>query len=56
MIEQQIVESIISVRHLLKFHSHTFELIGYDFMMIQNKGIEVRLIEANTNPCLEEPN
>ena len=34
MIESQIVESIISVRHHLKFHSHTFELIGYDFMMI----------------------
>ena len=48
------------------FHKHTFELVGYDFMVIgapsglpacsQTAPFEVRLIEVNTNPCLEESN
>lgn len=43
----------------IKLHKHTFELIGYDFMLIpgqQAHPFEVRLIEVNTNPCIEEPN
>ena len=42
----------------MKFHKHTFELVGYDFMMVpgQVNPYDVRLIEVNTNPCLEEPN
>jgi hypothetical protein len=43
----------------IKLHKHTFELIGYDFMLIpgqQESPFEVRLIEVNTNPCIEEPN
>ena len=33
-------------------------MVGYDFMMVPglNHPYEVRLIEVNTNPCLEEPN
>lgn len=30
---------------------HTFEILGYDFMLDEN--FKVYLIEANTNPCLE---
>ena len=52
-----------AVRDKLKFSKHTFELVGYDFMVIpSHRGtetkscFETRLIEANTNPCLEESN
>jgi len=40
-------------------HKYTFEMVGYDFMLVQgsqNKPFELRLIEANTNPCIEESN
>ena len=44
----------------MKFTNHTFELVGYDFMVIPSSddkaNFETRLIEANTNPCLEESN
>ena len=30
----QIIESIAATKHLLKFYKHTFELVGYDFMLI----------------------
>jgi hypothetical protein len=30
---------------------HSFELFGYDFMI--DEDLNVRLIEVNTNPCLE---
>lgn len=57
----QIIESIAATKHLLKFYKHTFELVGYDFMLIDginqtDNPYEVRLIEVNTNPCIEEPN
>lgn len=32
--------------------SHSFEIFGFDFMIDCN--LDVWLIEANTNPCLEE--
>lgn len=34
-------------------------MVGYDFMLVKgngNKPFELRLIEANTNPCIEESN
>jgi len=34
-----------------KWHNHTFELFGYDFMI--DEDFKVWLIEVNTNPCLE---
>ena len=66
----QIKHSYEAVRQKLKFAKHTFELVGYDFMVvpIQEPPMEgdtssvpqcsfkTRLIEANTNPCLEESN
>lgn len=63
--ESQIIDSYEAVRGKLKFSKHTFELVGYDFMVIPsaaqdsgkgNQNFETRLIEANTNPCLEESN
>ena len=59
----QIIMSYEAVRDKLKFSKHTFELVGYDFMVVPSHGgtdtkscFETRLIEANTNPCLEESN
>ena len=48
----------------MTWSKHTFELVGYDFMVVPILGSEgnsscsfqTRLIEANTNPCLEESN
>jgi len=63
--KEQIKHSYEAVRNKLKFTSHSFELVGYDFMVVPNLDCEgnsrscsfkTRLIEANTNPCLEEPN
>ena len=51
-----------AVKEKLKFHKYTFELVGYDFMVIKGQeeasqqSFVTRLIEANTNPCLEESN
>ena len=61
---EQIVHSYEAIRGKLKFSKHTFELVGYDFMVVpvrdsENDGnctFQTRLIEANTNPCLEESN
>jgi tubulin polyglutamylase TTLL1 len=39
-------------RQLDKFgRHHTFEVFGYDFMVEETQA--VKLIEVNTNPCLE---
>ena len=43
-----------SVKGKLKRQNYTFELFGYDFILDEN--LNNYLIEANTNPCLEEPN
>ena len=61
----QILHSYDAVRSKLKFGKHSFELVGYDFMVVPvpqdeatntNCLFETKLIEANTNPCLEESN
>ena len=31
--------------------NHTFEIFGYDFMI--DDQLNIKLIEVNTNPCLE---
>ena len=64
--QNQIIHSYEAVKDKLQFSKHTFELVGYDFMVIpsvtdassqkSNQNFETRLIEANTNPCLEESN
>ena len=66
----QIKHTYEAVRSKLKFTKHTFELVGYDFMVVPVEeepcmvnGVAVpqcsfktKLIEANTTPCLEESN
>ena len=32
-IEEQVVESVLAVKHLLKLSRNSFELLGYDFML-----------------------
>lgn len=63
--KEQIIHSYEAIRSKLRFTSHSFELVGYDFMVVPNFDSEgdtslctfkTRLIEANTNPCLEESN
>jgi len=44
--------SLKSVKHKLTFRKYTFELVGYDFII--DSDFSVKLIEVNTNPCLEE--
>lgn len=44
---------------MVKMNKYTFELVGYDFMLINSAKageFDVRLIEANTNPSIEESN
>ena len=65
---EQIEHSYEAIRSKLKFCKHSFELVGYDFMVvpvINDDGADgssgqcefkTKLIEANTNPCLEESN
>ena len=59
--KEQILLSYEAVKPKLNFNNrHTFELLGYDFMVVPGlkpeSKYEVRMIEANTNPCLEESN
>lgn len=60
-----ILHSYEAVRSKLKFGKHSFELVGYDFMVVPVIDdsdpdapctFKTSLIEANTNPCLEESN
>ena len=63
---EQILHSYEAIRSKLKFSKHSFELVGYDFMVVpivnDTEGhsdqceFKTILIEANTNPCLEESN
>ena len=64
---EQILHSYEAVRGSLKFSKHSFELVGYDFMVVPvidpdggasdaGCSFATKLIEANTNPCLEESN
>ena len=60
------MHSYEAVRSKLRYSKHSFELVGYDFMVVPvpqddestnaNCLFETKLIEANTNPCLEESN
>lgn len=36
--KKQIIMSYEAVKEKLKFHKHTFELVGYDFMVIPSHG------------------
>ena len=53
-IEKMIVETFKSVKGQISCQKHTFELLGYDFILDQD--LNTYLIEVNTNPCLEESN
>ena len=62
---EQIQLSYEAVRSKLRFSKHSFELVGYDFMVVPVVNgsdsstqceFKTKLIEANTNPCLEESN
>jgi len=67
MVKDDISHSLKAVKHCFGNHKGTFELVGYDFMIVPTSPtmggtsntdcpFEVRLIEVNTNPCLEESN
>lgn len=44
--------SLKAAKSKLTFRKYTFELVGYDFII--DEDMAVKLIEVNTNPCLEE--
>eukprot|EP00347_Sterkiella_histriomuscorum_P014963 403358833 len=56
MLEDQykslILHSLKAVKNKLKFQKHTFELVGYDFIV--DEDLQSYIIEVNTNPCIEE--
>lgn len=49
-----IIETFKSVKGQISQQKHTFELLGYDFIL--DEDLNTYLIEVNTNPCLEESN
>ena len=49
-----IIETFKSVKGQINIQKHTFELLGYDFIL--DEDLNTYLIEVNTNPCLEESN
>ena len=49
-----IQDSVKAVKGKIVHQKHTFELLGYDFIL--DELLNVILIEVNTNPCLEESN
>ena len=65
---EQILHSYEAIRNKLRFSKHSFELVGYDFMVVpvindsdyideeSTCEFKTKMIEANTNPCLEESN
>lgn len=46
--------SLKAVKGKLRLQKHNFELLGFDFII--DTELRNYLIEANTNPCLEESN
>jgi len=52
--ERLIVDTMKSVKGKILSQKHTFELLGYDFIL--DEALNTVLIEVNTNPCLEESN
>ena len=48
------IDSIKSIIGKITHQKHTFELLGYDFIL--DEDLNTVLIEVNTNPCLEESN
>ena len=53
-INDLICDTIKSVKGKIFMQRHTFELLGYDFII--DEDLNMILIEVNTNPCLEESN
>lgn len=64
--KEQIAQSFDAIKSKLRFSKHSFELVGYDFMVVPEEdntsdsatgcSFKTKMIEANTNPCLEESN
>jgi D-alanine-D-alanine ligase-like ATP-grasp enzyme len=52
--ERLVVDTMKSVKGKILNQKHTFELLGYDFII--DEALNTILIEVNTNPCLEESN
>ena len=48
------VDSIKAIKGKISHIKHTFEVLGYDFIL--DEDLNTVLIEVNTNPCLEESN
>jgi len=53
-VDNIIIDSMKAVKGQVAFQKHTFELLGYDFIL--DEDLNTILIEVNTNPCLEESN
>ena len=51
---KQMVDSIKAIKGKITHQKHTFELLGYDFIL--DEDLNTVMIEVNTNPCLEESN
>lgn len=49
-----IIDTCKAVKSKIQPQKHTFELLGYDFIL--DEKLNTILIEVNTNPCLEESN
>jgi len=52
--KELICDTMKSVKGKMSMQKHTFELLGYDFIIDEQQNTV--LIEVNTNPCLEESN
>lgn len=53
-VDKIITETFKSIKGQILCQKHTFELLGYDFIL--DEDLNTILIEVNTNPCLEESN
>jgi len=52
--KELICDTMKAIKGKLWMQKHTFELLGYDFII--DEQLNTVLIEVNTNPCLEESN